>query len=47
MQNLRFPEGCWCKDSDLLGCDAVSAGDWFPKFEMNIVPLKHQEPFTQ
>jgi len=47
MQNLRVPEGCWCEDSDLLGCYAVSADDWFPKFEMNIVPLKQQEPFTQ
>lgn len=46
-QNLRFPEGCWCEDSDLLGCYAVFADDRFPKFEMNIVPLKHQEPFTQ
>ena len=47
MQNLRFPEGCWCEDSDLLWCYAVSVDDQFSKFEMNIVPLKHQEPFTQ
>jgi len=47
MQNLRFPEGCWCEDSDLLGYYAVSADDWFPKFEMNIVSLKQEEPFTQ
>ena len=47
MQNLKVPEGRWCEDSDPLGCYAVSADNWFLKFEMNIVSLKHQETFTQ
>ena len=33
-----------CEDSGLLGCDAVSLGEWFPKFLMiiNAIIFKFQ-----
>ena len=37
-----------CTGTSLLGCDAVSLGQWFPVFQRNTVPLfpRAKQPTT-